>query len=165
MEKRKFGRAGFAASAVGFGAWAIGGSWGEVSDRDTEAALNEALDRGVTFIDTADVYGNGRSEKLIAKVLAALGRPDVIVATKAGRKISPHVSAGYTIAALTGYIEESLRNLAVERLDLLQLHCPPTEVYNRPEIFAGLDDLVRAGKLRAYGVSVEKIDEALAALN
>ncbi|HVI87460.1 MAG TPA: aldo/keto reductase [Dongiaceae bacterium] len=164
MEKRLFGRAGFQASAIGFGAWAIGGSWGDVSDRDAEGALNEALDRGVTFIDTADVYGDGRSEKLIARVLAARSHENVIVATKAGRKISPHVSAGYTVAALTGYIEDSLRNLQVERLDLLQLHCPPTEVYGRPEIFAGLDRLVAAGKLRAYGVSVEKIDEAITAL-
>lgn len=165
MEKRTFGRAGWQVSAIGFGAWAIGGSWGDVSDRDAEAALNEALDRGVTFIDTADVYGNGRSEKLIAKVLAARGHPDVIVATKAGRKISPHVSAGYTVEALTGYIEDSLRNLQAERLDLLQLHCPPTEVYSRPAIFAGLDRLVAAGKLRGYGVSVEKIDEAIKALD
>jgi len=164
MEKRLFGKAGFQASAIGFGAWAIGGNWGDVSDRDAEGALTEALDRGVTFIDTADVYGNGRSEKLIAKVLAARGPENVIVATKAGRKISPHVSAGYTVEALTGYIEDSLRNLQVERLDLLQLHCPPTEVYGRPEIFAGLDRLVAAGKLRAYGVSVEKIDEAIMAL-
>lgn len=165
MEKRAFGRAGWQVSAIGFGAWAIGGSWGDVSDRDAEAALNAALDRGVTFIDTADVYGNGRSEKLIARVLAARGHPDVIVATKAGRKISPHVSAGYTVEALTGYIEDSLRNLQVDRLDLLQLHCPPTEVYGRPEIFAGLDRLVAQGKLRAYGVSVEKIDEAIKALD
>ena len=164
MEKRLFGKAGFQASAIGFGAWAIGGNWGDVSDRDAEGALTEALDRGVTFIDTADVYGNGRSEKLIAKVLAARGPENVIVATKAGRKISPHVSVGYTVEALTGYIEDSLRNLQVERLDLLQLHCPPTEVYGRPEIFAGLDRLVAAGKLRAYGVSVEKIDEAIMAL-
>jgi aryl-alcohol dehydrogenase-like predicted oxidoreductase len=164
MEKRLFGRAGIQASAIGFGAWAIGGSWGDVSDRDAEGALNEALDRGVSFIDTADVYGNGRSEKLIAKVLAARGRENVVVATKAGRKISPHVSAGYTVAALSDYIDDSLRNLRVERLDLLQLHCPPTEVYSRPEIFAGLDRLVAAGKLRAYGVSVEKIDEAVTAL-
>lgn len=165
MEQRIFGRAGWQVSAIGFGAWAIGGSWGEVSDRDAEAALNEALDRGVTFIDTADVYGNGRSEKLIARVLAARNHPNVVVATKAGRKISPHVSAGYTVEALTGYIEDSLRNLQVERLDLLQLHCPPTEVYQRPEIFAGLDRLVAAGKLRAYGVSVEKIEEAITALD
>lgn len=164
METRIFGRAGFPASAIGFGAWAIGGSWGDVSDRDAEGALNEALDRGITFIDTADVYGNGRSEKLIAKVLAARDHQNVIVATKAGRKISPHVSAGYTVEALTGYVEDSLRNLQVARLDLLQLHCPPTEVYGRPEIFAGLDRLVAAGKLRAYGVSVEKIDEAITAL-
>src|SRR5260221_3825363 len=165
MEKRIFGKTGWQVSAIGFGAWAIGGSWGDVAEQDAEAALNEALDRGINFIDTADVYGDGRSERLIGRVLAARGRPDVIVATKAGRKITPHVSAGYTVAALTRYIEDSLRNLQVERLDLLQLHCPPTEVYHRPEIFAGLDRLVQAGKLRAYGVSVEKIAEAVKALD
>ena len=165
MERRTFGRTGWQVSPIGFGAWAIGGSWGEVSDRDAEAALNTALDRGVNFIDTADVYGDGRSEKLIAKVLAARGKRDVIVATKAGRKISPHVSAGYTVAALTGFIEESLRRLQMDALDLLQLHCPPTEVFYRPEIFDGLDRLVAAGKLRAYGVSVEKVEEAIKALD
>jgi len=165
MERRTFGRTGWQVSPIGFGAWAIGGSWGEVSDRDAEAALNTALDCGVNFIDTADVYGDGRSEKLIAKVLAARGKRDVIVATKAGRKISPHVSAGYTVAALTGFIEESLRRLQMDALDLLQLHCPPTEVFYRPEIFDGLDRLVAAGKLRAYGVSVEKVEEAIKALD
>ncbi len=165
MERRTFGRTGWQVSPIGFGAWAIGGSWGEVSDRDAEAALNTALDRGVNFIDTADVYGDGRSEKLIAKVLAARGKRDVIVATKAGRKISPHVSGGYTVAALTGFIEESLRRLQMDALDLLQLHCPPTEVFYRPEIFDGLDRLVAAGKLRAYGVSVEKVEEAIKALD
>ncbi|HEY9101831.1 aldo/keto reductase [Chitinimonas sp.] len=164
MQGRQFGRSGRKVSAIGFGAWAIGGSWGDVSEQDAEAALHAALDEGMTFIDTADVYGGGRSERLVAKVLKARGRPDVMVATKAGRQISPHVSAGYTPAVLERYIDDSLRRLEVDALDLLQLHCPPTEVYYRPEIFAALDGLVVRGKLKAYGVSVEKVEEALKAL-
>ncbi|KPC53682.1 aldo/keto reductase [Amantichitinum ursilacus] len=164
MQQRQFGKTGWSVSEIGFGAWAIGGSWGDVSDRDAEAALNAALDAGVTFLDTADVYGDGRSERLIARVLKSRGRDGVVVATKAGRKINPHVSAGYTPAALEGYIDASLRNLEVDALDLLQLHCPPTDVFYRPEIFAALDQLVSKGKLKAYGVSVEKVEEALKAL-
>lgn len=164
MQQRTFGRLGRSVSEIGFGAWAIGGSWGEVSDRDAEAALEAALDAGVTFLDTADVYGDGRSERLIARVLKARGRPDVMVATKAGRKISPHVSAGYTPEALRGFVEDSLRRLETDALDLVQLHCPPVEVYYRPELFEELDRLVAAGKLKAYGVSVEKVEEAIKAL-
>ncbi|SHO63170.1 Predicted oxidoreductase [Pseudoxanthobacter soli DSM 19599] len=164
MQQRTFGRLGRSVSEIGFGAWAIGGSWGEVSDRDAEAALEAALDAGVTFLDTADVYGDGRSERLIARVLKARGRPDVMVATKAGRKISPHVSAGYTPEALRGFVEDSLRRLETDALDLVQLHCPPVEVYYRPELFEELDRLVTAGKLKAYGVSVEKVEEAIKAL-
>lgn len=165
LPHRTFGRAGWTVSEIGFGAWAIGGSWGEVSERDAEAALNAALDEGVTFIDTADVYGGGRSEQLIGRVLKARGRPGgVVVATKAGRRLSPHAAAGYTEAALQGFVEDSLRNLGVEALDLLQLHCPPTEIYYRPEVFGALDRLVQAGKLKAYGASVEKVEEAIKAL-
>lgn len=164
MHQRTFGRLGRSVSEIGFGAWAIGGSWGEVSDRDAEAALEAALDAGVTFLDTADVYGDGRSERLIARVLKARGRPEVMVATKAGRKISPHVSAGYTPEALRGFVEDSLRRLETDALDLVQLHCPPVEVYYRPELFEELDRLVTAGKLKAYGVSVEKVEEAIKAL-
>jgi aryl-alcohol dehydrogenase-like predicted oxidoreductase len=165
MQKRVFGRTGWPVSEVGFGAWAIGGSWGDVSEQDAEGALHEALDRGVTFLDTADVYGDGRSERLIARVLKARGKGDVIVATKAGKKIRPHVSAGYTPAALEGYIDASLRNLQFDALDVLQLHCPPAEVYYRPELFEALDKLVTAGKLKSYGVSVEKLEEATKALD
>jgi len=135
-----------------------------VSERDAEAALTAALDHGVTFIDTADVYGNGRSERLIGRVLKARGKGNVVVATKAGRKVSPHVWQGYTPQAITGYIEDSLRNLQTEALDVLQLHCPPTEVYYRPELFDALDGLVGAGKLKSYGVSVEKVEEAIKAM-
>jgi aryl-alcohol dehydrogenase-like predicted oxidoreductase len=165
LQKRPFGKTGWQVSEIGFGAWAIGGSWGDVSEREAQFALNAALDAGMTFIDTADVYGDGRSERLIAGVLKSRGRDGIVVATKAGRKISPHVSAGYTPAALEKYIDDSLRNLEVDALDVLQLHCPPTEVYDRPEIFEALDKLVAKGKLKSYGVSVERIDEALKALD
>ncbi|HVT50419.1 MAG TPA: aldo/keto reductase [Dongiaceae bacterium] len=170
MDKRPFGRTGWQVNPIGFGAWAIGADWGEVSERDAEAALNAALDAGVNFIDTADVYGMGRSEKIIAKVLKARGnkslggKKDVVVATKAGRKLNPHVAPGYTVKAIADFIEQSLRNLEVDALDLLQLHCPPTPVYADAELFAGLERLVEAGKLKYYGVSVQTIDEAVAAM-
>jgi aryl-alcohol dehydrogenase-like predicted oxidoreductase len=164
MNKRPFGRAGWRVGEVGFGAWAIGGSWGSVSEQDAEAALHAALDAGVTFIDTADVYGGGRSERLIARVLKERGQGDVIVATKAGRQLNPHVAEAYTAEALMRFVEGSLERLQAEVLDLVQLHCPPTEVYYRPEVFETLDQLVKAGKLRHYGVSVEKIEEAIKAL-
>jgi len=164
MHKRPFGRTGWQVSEIGFGGWAIGGEWGTVSDQDAEAALHGALDHGVSFLDTADVYGNGRSERLIARVLKARGKGDVIVATKAGRKIQPHVSAGYTPAVLERFIDDSLRNLELQALDVVQLHCPPFEVYYRPEMFEALDKQVAAGKIRSYGVSVEKVEQAIKAL-
>ncbi len=164
MHDRKFGRTGRSVSDVGFGAWAIGGSWGDVSEADARAALHAALDTGTTFIDTADVYGDGRSERIIADVLNERGGERPFVATKAGRRLSPHVADGYTAENLTGFVERSLKNLATESLDLLQLHCPPTEVFYRPEVFEALDGLVAAGKIRNYGVSVEKVEEALKAI-
>ena len=166
MQPRAFSRTGWQVNPIGFGAWAIGADWGEVSERDAEAALNTALDSGVNFIDTADVYGMGRSETLIAKVLKSRGRKDkVVVATKAGRKLKPHVASGYTIANITGFVEQSLKNLRVDALDVLQLHCPPTPVYSDAALFAGLDNLVKAGKLRYYGVSVQNVDEAIKAMD
>ncbi|HVM84202.1 MAG TPA: aldo/keto reductase [Candidatus Binatia bacterium] len=166
MQHRPFGRTGWQVNPIGFGAWAIGADWGEVSDRDAEAALNTALDGGVNFIDTADVYGMGRSEKLIARVLKSRGgKGDIVVATKAGRKLSPHVAEAYTVAAITGFVEQSLKNLAVDALDVLQLHCPPTPVYANDALFAGLDKLVQAGKLKHYGVSVQTVDEAVKAMD
>ena len=164
MNHRKFGRLGRTVSDIGFGAWAIGGSWGHVSDADAQAALHAALDAGTDFIDTADVYGDGRSEQIIAKVLQARGGIRPFVATKAGRRLDPHLAQGYNATNLTAFIDRSLTNLATDRLDLVQLHCPPTEVYYRPEVFAALDDLVQAGKIAAYGVSVEKVEEALKAI-
>jgi aryl-alcohol dehydrogenase-like predicted oxidoreductase len=163
MKYRMLGRTGMKVSEVSFGSWAIGAGWGHVDDEESLAALGRAVDLGVNFIDTADVYGDGRSEKLIARLTKA--RPETVyVATKAGRKLSPHVAERYTPAAIAKFVEQSLRNLKTEALDLLQLHCPPTQAYYMPELFAGLDALVKAGKLRHYGVSVEKVEEALKAI-
>jgi aryl-alcohol dehydrogenase-like predicted oxidoreductase len=165
LSKRKFGRTGWNVSEIGFGAWAIGGSWGGVAEDDAKAALNAALDSGVTFIDTADVYGDGRSKRIIRDVLRQRGGERPIVATKLGRRLDPHVTSGYTNRReLAGFIDRSLSNLGVDTLDLVQLHCPPTEVYYHPEVFGAMDDLVAAGKIRFYGVSVEKVEEALKAI-
>jgi aryl-alcohol dehydrogenase-like predicted oxidoreductase len=164
MKTRYFGRTGWEVSEIGFGSWAIGADWGPVDDREAIAALNEALDRGMTFIDTADVYGDGRAEKLIAKVLKSRGPRGLVVATKAGRRLDPHVAAGYNRNNLTAFVERSLRFLEVDALDLVQLHCPPPEVYYRPETFEALDGLAEQGKIRYYGVSVEKVEEGIKAL-
>ncbi len=162
MHYRKLGKTNFSVSEVSLGAWQIGGSWGDVSDASAEQVLRAAIERGINFIDTADVYGDGRSERFIAKVLVET-RADVIVATKAGRRLQPHVAEGYNRENLTAFVERSLKNLQRETLDLVQLHCPPTEVYYRPEVFAVLDDLKKVGKIRHYGVSVEKVEEAIKA--
>jgi aryl-alcohol dehydrogenase-like predicted oxidoreductase len=163
MQYRELGRTGWKVSTVSFGAWAIGSAWGQVKDDESIAALHRALDLGVNFFDTADVYGDGHSERLLARLRAERREP-FYIATKAGRRLNPHEAAGYNRQNLTAFIERSLKNLNVESLDLLQLHCPPTPVYYMPEVFAILDDLVKAGKLRHYGVSVEKVEEALKAI-
>jgi len=163
MHTRRLGRTGFDVSTVSFGAWAIGGSWGPVSNDDSLAALRRAVELGINFFDTADVYGDGRSEQLLAQLRRDTRAP-FHVATKAGRRAQPHGPAAYSLASLTGYIERSLKNLEVDALDLLQLHCPPTDVYYMPEVFDGLDRLVQDGKLRFYGVSVERVEEALKAI-
>jgi aryl-alcohol dehydrogenase-like predicted oxidoreductase len=163
MNYRTFGRTGWQVSEISFGAWAIGGSWGHVSEADALDALRAALDLGVNFIDTADVYGDGRSERLIAQVLKERSE-QVYVVTKAGRRLDPHVAGGYNQKNLTAFIERSLKNLEVEALDLVQLHCPPTQVFYMPETFGALDDLVQAGKIKYYGVSVEKVEEAIKAI-
>ncbi|WP_457394924.1 aldo/keto reductase [Roseateles sp. P5_E1] len=162
MIYRSLGRTGWNISAIGFGAWAIGGTWGHTDDSAAMAALHRALDRGVNFFDTADVYGDGHSERLLARLKRERPGDAFYIATKAGRRLNPHVADGYR--DLRPFIERSLQNLETDSLDLLQLHCPPSAVYAMPEVFAALDDLVREGKLRHYGVSVERIDEALAAL-
>jgi aryl-alcohol dehydrogenase-like predicted oxidoreductase len=164
MNTRTFARTGWRVSEIGFGAWAIGGGqWGGADDGESMAALHAALDNGINFFDTADVYGDGRSERLIARLRRERTEP-FHVATKAGRRLPAQTVAGYSAENLRGFVDRSLTNLAVERIDLLQLHCPPTEVYYRPEVFAVLDDLVTAGKIAFYGVSVEKVEEALKAI-
>lgn len=164
IHTRPFGRTGWNVSDIGFGAWAIGGAWGDVAESDARDALFAALEAGTTFIDTADVYGDGRSERIIREVLKEWRGTRPIVATKAGRRLSPHVADGYNRANLEAFIDRSRKELGVDTLDLVQLHCPPTEVYYRPEVFDALDQLVAAGKLRYYGVSVEKVEEALKAI-
>jgi len=162
MEYRQLGRTDMKVSAVSFGAWAIGSDWGEVDDSVSLAALNRAVDLGVNFIDTADVYGDGRSEKLIGRLLKER-KEEIFVATKAGQRLSPHTADGYNLRNLESFVDRSLSNLGVRSLDLLQLHCPPTEVFYRPEVFKALDQLKASGKIRFYGVSVEKVSEALKA--
>lgn len=163
MQYRELGRTGWNVSTISFGAWAIGGTWGTVKDEESLAALHCALDLGVNFFDTADVYGDGRSEQLLAKLRRERSE-SFYVATKAGRRLEPHVASGYNRENLTAFVERSLKNLQVEVLDLLQLHCPPTAVYYMPEVFDVLDGLMKDGKLRYYGVSVERVEEALKAM-
>jgi len=163
LSTNPFGKTGRDVTRIGFGAWAIGGSWGDVSEADAKATLHAALDSGQSFIDTADVYGDGRSERLIRDVLRERGEKP-FVATKAGRRLDPHVAAGYTPATIEAFIDRSLTNLGLDCLDLVQLHCPPTEVYYTPALFEGLDALKAKGKIAQWGVSVEKVEEALKAI-
>lgn len=163
MERRPLGRTGLEVSRIGFGAWALGGTWGPVSDDESLAALVRAVELGVDFFDTADVYGDGRSERLFAR-LRRETKATFVVATKVGRRASPHGVEAYSKPRLTEYVERSLQNLEVDAIDLLQLHCPPTDVYYMPEVFDGLDALCREGKIRWYGVSVERVEEALKAI-
>jgi aryl-alcohol dehydrogenase-like predicted oxidoreductase len=164
MEYRPLGRTGFKISSISFGAWAIGGdAWGGADDAESLKALHRAVDLGVNCFDTADVYGDGHSERLLARLKAERSE-EIWIATKAGRRLNPHVASGYNRANLTAFVERSLKSLAADSLDLLQLHCPPTPVYDSAEVFGVLDDLVRAGKLRYYGVSVETVAEAMRAI-
>jgi len=163
MQYRELGRTGWKVSTISFGAWAIGGTWGAVQDSESLAALHRAVDLGVNFFDTADVYGDGRSERLISQ-LRKQRRDTIYIATKAGRRLNPHTAEGYNRKNLTAFVERSLKNLDTDTIDLLQLHCPPTPVFYMPEVFGVLDDLVAAGKLQHYGVSVEKVEEALKAI-
>src|SRR4028118_1341132 len=165
MRYRDLGETGMRVSEISLGTWAFGGEWGTVSEDAAYAALNRAIDLGVNFLDTADVYGDGRSEKLIAKLLEDRPGDEIFVATKAGRRLDPHTAEGYNRENLTAFVERSLRNLEVEGLDLLQLHCPPTEAYRQDGMFEALDELQRAGKIKNHGVSVEKVEEARMALD
>ena len=163
MNYRELGRTGWKVSEISFGTWAIGGAWGDVDDHESLAALHRAVDLGVNFFDTADVYGDGRSERLLARLKRERSE-EIIIATKAGRRLEPHVASGYTPENLSAFIDRSLQNLETDTLDLLQLHCPPTQVYYNPQLFEALDDFVKQGKIRYYGVSVEKVEEALKAI-
>lgn len=163
MQYRELGRTGWKVSTVSFGAWAIGGTWGPTDDAASMAALHKALDLGVNFFDTADVYGDGHSERLLARLKKERPGDNFYIATKAGRRLSPHTAEGYL--DLRSFVERSLQNLQTDTIDLLQLHCPPTTAFYMPEVFDGLDRLVKEGKLRHYGVSVEKVEEAIKALD
>ncbi|PSL08559.1 aryl-alcohol dehydrogenase-like predicted oxidoreductase [Haloactinopolyspora alba] len=164
METRTLGRTGRRVGVVGFGAWQIGGSWGDVDEDTAMATLGAAVDAGVTFIDTADVYGDGRSERLVGRLLRERPGAGLTVATKMGRRADPHTADAYTADAFRAWNDRSRENLGVDTVDLVQLHCPPPEVYDREAVFDALDAMVDEGRLAAYGVSVETCDEALAAL-
>jgi aryl-alcohol dehydrogenase-like predicted oxidoreductase len=165
VDYRRLGRTNMTVSRISFGAWAIGGFWGPVDDEQSMAALHAAVDAGVNFIDTADVYGDGRSERLVARLRKERPGETIWVATKAGRKLPEQTVQGYCDANLRMWVDESLRNLEMDAIDLLQLHCPPRALYDMPDVFGCLDELVAAGTIRYYGVSVESVDEALAAMN
>jgi aryl-alcohol dehydrogenase-like predicted oxidoreductase len=161
MQYRQLGRTDMKVSAISFGAWAIGGTWGPVDDEQSMRALHTAVDCGTNFVDTADVYGDGRSERLVARLRRERPGERIYVATKAGRRLPQQTAEGYSRENLTSWVERSLRNLEMDAVDLLQLHCPHPDVYDRPEVFDVLDGLVRAGKIRYYGISVETVDEAV----
>jgi aryl-alcohol dehydrogenase-like predicted oxidoreductase len=164
MEYRRLGRTDMTVSAISFGAWGIGGTWGPVDDAESLRALHAAIDAGTNFVDTADVYGDGRSERLVAQLRRERPGETIHVATKAGRRLPVQTPEGYSRRNLSAWLERSLKNLGMEAVDLLQLHCPHPKVYEMPEVFGILDDLVRAGKLRYYGISVETVAEALAGI-
>lgn len=164
MKFRKLGKTGFNVSEISLGTWQVGGKWGSGFDNEhADRILHTAIDNGINFIDTADVYESGMSEKAVGRVVRSRSER-VYVATKCGRQIQPHVNEGYTPGVLQQYVEDSLRRTGLETLDLVQLHCPPTEVYYRPEIFERFERMKEAGKIRNLGVSVEKVEEALKAI-
>jgi aryl-alcohol dehydrogenase-like predicted oxidoreductase len=164
MEYRQLGGTDMKVSAISFGAWAIGGTWGPVDDNQSMRALHAAIDSGMNFIDTADVYGDGRSERLAGRLRRERKGETIFVATKAGRRLPEQSPEGYSRKNLTAWIDRSLKNLGMDAVDLLQLHCPHPRVYDMPEVFGILDRLVEGGKIRYYGVSVETVDEALRAI-
>ena len=164
MNYRKLGKSGLEVSEISLGTWQVGGKWGSKFDPDlADSIIREAIENGVNFIDTADVYSDGESEKAAGKAIRESGAP-VRVATKCGRQINPHVNKGYTPEVLRGYVEDSLKRLGKDCIDLIQLHCPPTEVYYRPEIFGEFEKLKQEGKILNLGVSVEKVEEAIKAI-
>ena len=163
MKFRKFSNSGWQVSEIGLGCWAIGSEWGDVSKEDANEVLKTSLDNGVNFFDTADVYGDGRSEQFIGELLKSTSEK-IYVATKSGRRLNPHNSEGYNLQNIESFIDRSLKNLGVECIDLLQLHCPPSDVCSKKETYEMMDDIVKKGKILHYGVSVEKVSEALDAI-
>src|SRR4030043_1418787 len=164
MKYSALGQTGFKVSEISLGTWQLGGRWGEeFNSKTAEEILNRAVDGGVNFIDTADVYNEGQSEKAIGKFLKGV-KEKIYVATKAGRRLVPHTTEGYNRENITRFIDDSLKNMDLEVIDLIQLHCPTAEVYRNPEVFGILDELVEKGKILNYGVSVEKVEEALKAI-
>jgi len=167
MQRRPLGTTGWDVTEIGLGTWNIGGAaWGDVSEAEGREVVRTALDAGIDFLDTADVYGDGASEQHIGAVLEGdeYDREEVVVATKAGRRLDPHTSEGYNAENLERFVDRSRENLGTETLDLVQLHCPPNDVYYQPEVFDALEDLKARGKIAAYGVSVEKVEQALKAI-
>ena len=163
MDTRTLGSTGHDVSEIGFGAWQIGADWGEVAEGEATATLHAAADAGVTFFDTADVYGDGRSERLVGQVLRERADPALVVATKMGRRAEQTVE-NYSPEHLRAWNDRSRENLGVETLELVQLHCPPTDLYFHPEVFEDLDAMVAEGRIRSYGVSVERVEEGLKAM-
>ena len=163
MKYREFSNVGWKVSEIGIGCWAIGSEWGDVSPENAKDALFTSLDNGVNFFDTADVYGDGRSEKFIGEILKNT-KEKIYVATKAGRRLDPHVSKGYNLKNIEAFIDRSLLNLGIDTIDLLQLHCPPSDICGKSETYEMMDEIVKKGKIKYYGVSVEKVSEALDAI-
>ena len=163
MNYREFSNLGWKVSEIGIGCWAIGSEWGDVSVEDAKEALYSSINNGINFFDTADVYGDGRSEKIISEVLKN-SNEQIYVATKAGRRLNPHNADGYNLKNIESFIDRSLSNLGVDIIDLVQLHCPPSEICGKPETYEMMDEIVKKGKIKYYGVSVEKVSEALDAI-
>lgn len=164
MKYRILGKTNFKISEVSLGTWQVGGKWGtSFDDKNAEEIINKAIEKGINFIDTADVYSNGLSEKAVARVVKNSGKR-IYIATKCGRRLNPHTNEAYTVEALRNFVNDSLKNMNLDTIDLIQLHCPPTQVYYRPEIFELFDKLKQEGKILNLGVSVEKVEEALKAI-
>ena len=163
MKYRKFSNLGWNVYEIGIGCWAIGSEWGEVSEVDAREVLKTSLDKGVNFFDTADVYGDGRSEKFVGELIKSTSEK-IFVATKSGRRLNPHNAEGYNLKNIEGFIDRSLINLGIDCIDLLQLHCPPSEICPKKETYEMMDEIVKKGKIANYGISVEKVSEAMDAI-
>ena len=163
MNYRKFADLNWRVSEIGLGCWGIGGNWVDVTDRDARDVLNKSLDKGINFLDTSDVYGDGRSEKLIGDLIKSTSEK-IFVATKVGQRLRPYIPEGYNLQTIEKFIDRSLMNLGVECIDLMQLHCPPPELCSKKELYEMMDEIVKKGKISYYGVSVFNLSEAIDAI-